>query len=117
MCVPAVVVRTALIPFACVTKNGVSVLVAEPSIVCSSNNPSFVRMHAVGTTLLVLYGAGLPLVFVALLTRYRREMFFDQVLRVRNEGESSVTNPHISTRRRFRKLYEVRGIDRWVRDA
>ncbi len=41
-----------------------------------------------------------------MLWRYRREIYSDQLLRVRGEGESSLTNPNIHVRRRFRKLYE-----------
>jgi hypothetical protein len=62
-------------------------------------------MRAIGSTLLVLYGAGLPLLFVFVLRRFSREMYSDQLLRVRGEGESSVTNPHIHIRRRFRKVW------------
>ena len=98
--------RTALIPFACVNKNGLSVLVEEPSIVCSLANADYRRMHSVAVALLLCFGMGLPLLFVGVLWRYRFEMFYDQLLRVRNEGESALTNPHISIRRRFRKLYE-----------
>ena len=100
------VVRTALIPFACVTKNGVSVLVDDPAIVCSTANATYSRMRSVAAVVMVLFGAGLPLLFVAVLWWNRYPMYFDQLLRVRSEGESAATNPHISTRRRFRKLYE-----------
>ena len=36
-----------------------------------------------------------------------RAMTADQLLRAKGEGETSLTNPNIKTRRRFRKLYVV----------
>ena len=102
----AVIVRTALIPFSCITKDGVAVLEDEPSILCSDVIPAYRRMRAVGTVLLTFFGAGLPFLFVVILRWYGNEMFYDQLLRVRNEGETALTNPHIYIRRRFRKLYE-----------
>ena len=81
-------------------------LIAEPSIQCSADDSDFVVMRDVGALSLVLFGAGVPLAFVGILWRYRGEMFADQLLRVRNEGETAITNPHIRVRRRFRKLYE-----------
>ena len=106
MVLRAVTFRTALIPFACTTHNGVSVVIAEPSIRCATDDSDYALMRVVGGASLLVFGAGLPLVFLAITTHYRREMYVDQLLRVRNEGETAVTNPHISTRRRVRKLYE-----------
>ena len=63
-------------------------------------------MRSVAVVLLVVFGLGLPLLFLFLLRRHRNEMFVDQLLRVRGEGETAMTNPHISIRRRYRKLYE-----------
>lgn len=101
-------VRTALVPFICTTGvDGLTVLTAEPSIVCdAATSTVYGRMRAIGTTSLLLYGVGLPLTFLGILYRYRYEMFMDQLLRIRNEGETGLTNPHIHIRRRFRKLYE-----------
>ena len=112
-CAAAVIVRTALIPFACTTKNGISVLNDEPTILCSPDISAYRRMHAIGIALVVLFGAGLPFLFIVILRRYGSEMFFDQLLRVRNEGESGLTNPHISIRRRYRKLYEDYKVRSW----
>ena len=100
------VVRTALVPFTCVAKDGVAVVLEEPSIVCSASNPTYSVMRSVAVTAVVCFGAGLPLLFFVVLWGNRVAIYSDQLLRVRNEGESAVTNPHIRTRRRFRKLYE-----------
>jgi hypothetical protein len=86
--------------------NGVSTLKAEPSILCTTTDPTFRRMRIVSSLSLVLYGFGLPLLFVWVLRTHRNAVFFDQLLRVRGEGESALTNPYIHIRRRFRKLYE-----------
>ena len=85
---------------------GLAVLTAEPSIVCSDASVSFRRMRIVGGIAIVFVGLGLPTLFSGLLYRYRHEIYYDQLLRVRNEGETPVTNKYIRTRRRFRKLYE-----------
>ncbi len=95
-----------MIPFGCTTNNGVSVMNAEPSIKCMDSDPTFVRMRKVGSTALVVYGMGVPVVFSYILWRYRKEITADQVLRAKGEGETSLTNPNIQIRRRFRKLYE-----------
>ena len=63
-------------------------------------------MRTIAIALLVGVGAGLPLLYAALLRYPGRAMFLDQLLRVRNAGETALTNPHSSTRRRYRKLYE-----------
>ena len=99
-------VRTGLIPLSCSTNNGVSVLTAEPSILCSATNPTYVRMRAVASLSLSLYGCGLPVAFAYFLWTNRAAITADQQLRVKGEGETALTNPHISVRRRFRKLYE-----------
>ena len=102
--VDAVIVRSSFVPFACTARNGVSVLNAEPSIKCTVEDPRYRRMRAVGGLCIVLYGLGLPVLFAFLLWRYRREITADQQLRAKAEGETSLTNPQIHIRRRFRKL-------------
>ena len=98
--------RTALIPFACTTTKGVSVVLAEPSIVCSESDSTYLLMRRVGTASLLLFGVGQPLLFFGIMWWNRRAMFVDQLLRMRNEGETAMTNPYIRIRRRYRKLYE-----------
>ena len=96
-----------MIPFACVTTStGASVLRANPSIVCDSSDASYGRMQVVGALTLVLYGLGVPVLFGVLLRRQNDAIHLDQEMRARGEGETSLTNPHIHVRRRFRKLYE-----------
>ncbi len=102
--VDAVTVRSSFVPFACTTRNGVSVLNAEPSIKCNIADPRYRRMRAVGGLCTVLYGLGIPALFAFLLWRYRKEITADQRLRAKAEGETSLTNPQIHIRRRFRKL-------------
>ena len=104
--VPAVVIRTSLVPFGCTTKNGVSTLNADASIQCNSSNSSYSRMFILGSVSIVLYGVGLPCLFGYFLWRHRVAIECDQRLRMRGEGETSLTNPYIVVRRRFRKLYE-----------
>ncbi len=93
-------------PFACTTRNHVSVMTAEPSILCSTSDPSYLRMRAVGGLSLVVYGVGLPLLFARLLHVHGAAIVADQELRARDEGETFLTNPNIRIRRRLRKLYE-----------
>ena len=80
---------------------------AEPSIVCDGSG-AHGRMKAVAGVMVVVFVLGVPIGFAALLVYYRREMQADQFLRVWGEGDSSVTNPNVHIRRRYRKLYEVR---------
>ena len=103
-CANAVIMRSSFIPFACTSRNGVSVLNAEPSIQCSVSDPSYWRMRAVGGISIVAYGVGLPCLFAFFLHKYRAEITADQRMRARAEGETSLTNPNIHIRRRFRKL-------------
>ena len=63
-------------------------------------------MIAVGVLTLTLYGMGLPVLFGWLLSRQSDAIHCDQELRAWGEGESSLTNPNIHVRRRYRKLYE-----------
>jgi hypothetical protein len=103
--VPPVIVRSSLIPFACTSRNGVSVLNAEPSIRCSSSDSAYNRMRAVGALCMAAYGLGLPCLFGFFLRKHSQSIRADQVLRAKAEGETSLTNPNIHIRRRFRKLY------------
>ena len=98
--------RTALIPFACTTTKGVSVLIAEPSIACSMQDSTYALMRRVGFASIAGFGVGLPALFYYIMWWNRDAMFADQLLRMRNEGETAMTNPNIVVRRRFRKLYE-----------
>ena len=101
------VTKSTLAPFDCSTKNGVSTMDAEPSIVCDGSG-AHGRMKTVGIIMVVVFVLGVPMSFGALVVYYRRAMQADQFLRVWGEGDSSVTNPNIHIRRRYRKLYEVR---------
>ena len=53
-------------------------------------------------TALVFIVANFELVTVLL-----RRASLCQTMRIRGEGDTAVTNPHIKIRHRFRKLYEV----------
>ncbi len=98
------IIRSSFIPFACTSHNGVSVLNAEPSIKCSPHDPVHRRMKALGGVCVALYGIGLPVGFGYLLYRHRASIRADQRLRAKGEGETALTNPNITIRRRFRKL-------------
>ena len=63
-------------------------------------------MSRLGAVAVAVYGVGLPSAFGYFLWKHRSAIDSDQVLRERGEGETSLTNPNISVRRRFRKLYE-----------
>ena len=102
----AVIIRTSLIPFGCTENNGVFTMNAEPSIKCSASDSTYSRMSRIGLASIVLYGLGLPAAFGYLLWRHGDAINADQQLRMRGEGETSLTNPNIRVRRRFRKLYE-----------
>ena len=106
VCLYPVIVRTSLVPFGCHSSNGVSTLIADASIKCSSSDASYRIMFLLGAFSLGVYGVGLPLSFSYFLWKHNDAISADQALRVRGEGETSLTNPNISVRRRFRKLYE-----------
>jgi hypothetical protein len=58
-----VVIRNSLLPFDCTSRDGLRTMDAEPSIVCSTRNPVYLRMRNVAATCLLLYGAGVPAAF------------------------------------------------------
>jgi hypothetical protein len=101
-----VIVRSSLVPFSCSTREGVAIptLNAEPSIKCTPDDPVYRRMRVIGGVSIVAYGAGLPALFAYFLGKHRAAIRADQALRAKGEGETSMTNPHIKIRRRFRKL-------------
>ena len=102
----AVIIRTSLIPFGCSSSNGVATLNADPSIKCSQSDATYATMSRLGAVSVAVYGVGLPVTFAYFLWKHRDAITADQQLRVKGEGETSLTNPNISIRRRFRKLYE-----------
>ncbi len=69
VCTP-VVVRNSLLPFECSTRDGLSTMDAEPSIVCDTDNPVFYRMRNVAATCLLLYGMGVPAFFAGFVFKY-----------------------------------------------
>ena len=69
VCTP-VVVRNSLLPFDCSTRDGLSTMDAEPSIVCDTDNPVFYRMCNVAATCLLLYGMGVPAFFAGFVFKY-----------------------------------------------
>ena len=84
-----------------------SVMEAEPSIICSDTNQVHFRMKATAGTMIVLFVLGVPATFGGVLLWYRTSIQADQRLRVQGEGETFVTNPNFRIRQRYRKLYEV----------
>ena len=83
-----------------------STLNADASIKCSYSDPSYALMSRLGLLSITVYGAGLPLAFGVLLWKHSAAITADQSLRAKGEGETGLTNPNITIRRRFRKLYE-----------
>ena len=102
----AVIVRTALVPFACTSSGGVRTMNADPAIRCSTSDGNYRVMSALATASLTIYGIGVPCTYGYFLWKHRDAIAADQAMRVKGEGESSLTNPNIHIRRRFRKLYE-----------
>jgi hypothetical protein len=79
---------------------------AEPAIVCGGSRGPHARMKAVALTTIAVYVAGFPAVLAVFLAWNRTHVLSDQGLRERGEGDSVLTNPNISFRRRYRKVYE-----------
>jgi hypothetical protein len=79
---------------------------ADPSIVCGDVHGPHARMRAAAITTFVVYLVGFPLALAVFLLRHRTQVHNDQVLRERGEGDTALTNPNISFRRRYRKIYE-----------
>ena len=50
------------------------------------------------------YTIGLPAAFFAILVVHRTAIFQDQTLRQRNLGNDPASNPHFSTRKRYKEL-------------
>ena len=73
---------------------------AEPSIVCGGSEGPHARMVVVGAVTLALFAVGVPLTFALFLLLNREGVQMDQRLRVRGEGDSALTNPHVQLRRR-----------------
>ncbi len=103
---PAVVVKSSLVPFDCVSLGSVRVLEAEPTVLCNTAVGPYARMRAVAAVEVVVYVLGLPAALAVFLVRNWRKVQQDQRLRERGEGDSALTNPHFHFRRRFRKVYE-----------
>jgi hypothetical protein len=102
----AVVVKSTLVPFACVSLGAVRVLKSEPTVLCDATVGPYARMRALAAVTIVFYVLGLPAVLSAVLIRSWRMVQLDQRLRERGEGDSPLTNPHFHFRRQFRKVYE-----------
>ena len=107
VCAATVIVRTALTPFGCTNNSdGVSTLVVDPTIRCSTSDHTYAVLSRLGGLAIAVYGCGLPIAFAYFLWKHRAAIGADQQLRAKGEGETTMTNPNISVRRRFRKLYE-----------
>jgi hypothetical protein len=89
-----------------VTSNGVSTMVAEPSVRCGGGDGVHAMIKPWAAASLFVYGLGIPVGFGVILYRYRREIKADQELRARGEGNVPANNPNIRVRHKFRKLYE-----------
>lgn len=65
------------------------------------------RLKPAAAVSLVLYAAGIPCVFLALLVIHRDRVVRDQVLKVQGLGSTVATNADFPIRRRFQKLYNI----------
>jgi hypothetical protein len=54
---------------------------------------------------MLLYVIGLPVAFAAILVKHRVGIRFDQSLKQKGEGDTSLTNPYLHLRKRYGKLY------------
>lgn len=72
---------------------------------CAQAHGTQASMKPAAILSLLLYTAGLPLSFLAILVRYRSQISADQSLRQRNLGDSPATNPNFYIRLRFQELY------------
>jgi hypothetical protein len=54
---------------------------------------------------MVLYVVGLPVAFAVILVKHRAGIRFDQSLKLKGEGDTSLTNPYLHLRKRYGKLY------------
>ncbi len=102
------VTKSALAPFDCVTNaQGVRTMDAEPSIVCDApGGGPHRRMKVVASIVVALFVVGVPALMAVVLYRNRRAIIDDQKLRQKGEGDTRLTNDNITTRHRYRKLYE-----------
>jgi hypothetical protein len=73
------VVKNAMEPLTCHSVGGKSVMHANPSIECVMTNPLYVQLRFWAITCLVVYGMGIPLLFLVVLVYYRKEIRLDQV--------------------------------------
>jgi hypothetical protein len=55
---------------------------------------------------IVLYTVGLPVAFLVILLKFRREIRADQALRIANDGHAPSSNPNFHIRKRYQELYK-----------
>ena len=106
VCASAVVIRTALAPLNCVSRNGVSTMQAEPSVRCDLPGGAHDTILPWSKVALAVYGLGIPVMFAVILFMNHKAIKADQELRARGEGDIPANNPNIRVRHKFRKLYE-----------
>jgi hypothetical protein len=93
----AVVVKSSLAPFDCSERGGLRTMDAEPSIVCNGTGPHG-RMRVAAALTLVVFAVGVPAAIAAFLLQNYSRVQFDQRLREKGEGDTSLTNPNIQVR-------------------
>jgi hypothetical protein len=85
--------------------SGALTMSSEPSVRCDPRDPVYARLYPWSVGSIVLYGLGIPLLFVYVLTVYKNEVKADQALRINGLGDSPEDNPQLSVRKRYQKLY------------
>ncbi len=74
------VVKNSMEPLVCTGDTaGHSVLVSDPSIVCDPSDSTFSWLHYYSKITLVVYGVGIPVMFVFVLVFNRKGIVVDQV--------------------------------------
>lgn len=63
------------------------------------------RLRPAAVLSLVCYAVGLPVTFMVILVKHRREIAKDQALRVADLGATEATNPYFHIRTRYQELY------------
>ena len=86
-------------------KSGKLTMASEPSVACSMSDPVYAQLQPLSVLSICIYGVGIPLMFLAVLASYRREVCADQKLRAIGLGDVADENPQLFVRKRYQKLY------------
>lgn len=89
--------------FECTEVDGEMLLAVDSEVACSGEQYELMKKAAlVGS---IVYGAGIPLLFIAIVTRYRSEMREEQAVRISGQADSRATNQFYDFQKKFKRLY------------